>query len=52
MIFSHIHVYCSSEWFNTNGTKLSRGIYNILKLNKIPSHFKKDMHIITDEVYL
>ena len=42
--------FCS-EWFNHKGTKLSRGIYNLLKMNKIPDYFKRKMNIISDEIY-
>ncbi len=40
-----------SEWFNKSGTKLSRGIYNLLKMNKIPDYFKRQMNIVSDEIY-
>jgi hypothetical protein len=39
------------SWMNINGTKISRAIYNLLKMTKIPDFFAKKMDIPSIEIY-
>ena len=39
------------SWINNNGTKISRSVYNLLKMKKIPDVFLRSMNILTDDIY-